>query len=120
MIVLVVGATGVLGRNVVPRLQERGHTVRAIGHVSAYYGQAGSPNEWNIGDRGGGTFAEVAELGEAYAQEVAYVTRTITTRLPDLPLWSEQMTINAAAAPGCCWRAPTIPAFSPRSHRCRR
>lgn len=30
MIVLVVGATGVLGRNVVPRLQERGHTVRAI------------------------------------------------------------------------------------------
>ncbi len=30
MKILVVGATGVLGRNVVPRLVERGHTVRAI------------------------------------------------------------------------------------------
>ncbi len=30
MHILVVGATGVLGRNVVPRLVERGHTVRAI------------------------------------------------------------------------------------------
>ena len=30
MHILVVGATGVLGKNVVPRLVERGHTVRAI------------------------------------------------------------------------------------------
>src|SRR4051812_43865006 len=30
MRVLVVGSTGVLGRNVVPRLLERGHTVRAL------------------------------------------------------------------------------------------
>ena len=30
MLALVLGATGVLGRNVVPRLQERGHRVRAV------------------------------------------------------------------------------------------
>jgi len=30
MIVFVIGATGVLGRNVIPRLLERGHTVRAV------------------------------------------------------------------------------------------
>lgn len=86
-----------------------GHTVRAIGHVSAYYGQAGSPDEWNIGDRGGGTFAEVAELGEAYAQAVSYVTQTITTQVPDSPLWSEQVTINAAAAPGEHRHRPPAP-----------
>ncbi|HXF64437.1 MAG TPA: neutral/alkaline non-lysosomal ceramidase N-terminal domain-containing protein [Caldilineaceae bacterium] len=84
----------------VRRRLRRGEPVRAIGKVSTYYGQPDRPNEWNIGDRGGGTFAEVAELGEAYAGEVAYVARTIPTGIPDLPFWSEQVVINAAAEPG--------------------
>lgn len=32
MKVLVIGSTGVLGRNVVPRLVENGHEVRALVH----------------------------------------------------------------------------------------
>jgi nucleoside-diphosphate-sugar epimerase len=35
MKVFVIGATGVLGRHVIPRLQERGHTVRAVVRQSA-------------------------------------------------------------------------------------
>jgi hypothetical protein len=77
-----------------------GQSVRAIGKVSTYYGEPDSPSEWNIGDRKGGTFAEVAELGEAFAQEVAFVADTIATKSPTTPLWSAQVTINAAADPG--------------------
>ncbi|MBI3957985.1 MAG: neutral/alkaline non-lysosomal ceramidase N-terminal domain-containing protein [Chloroflexi bacterium] len=76
------------------------HTVVAIGNVSAYYGAADDPQRWNIGDRGGGTFAEAAELGEAFAEEVAYIARTITTAPTSRPLWSESVVVNAAADPG--------------------
>lgn len=55
-------------------------------------------NKWSIGDRGGGTFEEVAELGDAFAEEVAYVASRIATS-PTGKLWSEQVTVNAAAAP---------------------
>ncbi|MEZ4863057.1 MAG: neutral/alkaline non-lysosomal ceramidase N-terminal domain-containing protein [Caldilineaceae bacterium] len=75
-----------------------GQTIWAIGNVSVYYGSKDDPNKWGIGDRKGGTFAEVAELGEAFAEEVAYVASRITTTR-ELPVWSEQVTVNAAAAP---------------------
>jgi len=77
-----------------------GHPIIAIGNVSAYYGSKDDLNAWNIGDRGGGTFAEVAELGDAFAAEVLHVAHTITTEVPAAPFWSEQVTVNAAADPG--------------------
>ncbi len=76
-----------------------GHTIVAIGDVSTYYGSADDPQRWNIGDRGGGTFAEVAELGEAFADEVLRVARRISTTVPSDSLWSEQLIVNAAMEP---------------------
>ncbi|MCB9152106.1 MAG: neutral/alkaline non-lysosomal ceramidase N-terminal domain-containing protein [Caldilineaceae bacterium] len=81
------------------RQQLRAHkTVRAIGNVSAYYGAADDPIQWNIGDRKGGTFAEVAELGDAFAEEAGYIAQRIVTT-DDAPIWSHQVTVNAAADP---------------------
>ena len=80
------------------RLQS-GHPITAIGEVSTYYGRPDDPNAWNIGDRGGGTFEEVAELGEAFAAEVLHVARALQTTVPATPLWSEQISVNAAADP---------------------
>jgi hypothetical protein len=100
-----------LVRGVRERLR-RGQPVRAIGKVSVYYGRADAPGEWNIGDRGGGTFEEVAELGEVYVQEVAYVAGTIATAVPAGRLWSEQATINAAAEPGEHPHRPPAPIVS--------
>ncbi|MCL4858178.1 MAG: neutral/alkaline non-lysosomal ceramidase N-terminal domain-containing protein [Caldilineaceae bacterium] len=77
-----------------------GQTIRAIGNVSAYYGKADDPNQWSIGDRGGGTFEEVAELGAAFADEVAYTAGRIQTTATPSAFWSEQVTVNAAADPG--------------------
>jgi hypothetical protein len=74
-------------------------TIIAIGQVSAYYGSHDDPKKWNIGDRGGGTFEEVAELGEAFVAETLRVARRIETKGPAGPLWSEQLTLNAAASP---------------------
>lgn len=74
-------------------------TIRAIGNVSAYYGPADDPNQWSIGDRGGGTFEEVAELGAAFAEEVAYTASRIGTTSPVRAFWSESVTVNAAADP---------------------
>ncbi|MEZ4733472.1 MAG: hypothetical protein R3E79_40770 [Caldilineaceae bacterium] len=75
-----------------------GQTIWAIGNVSAYYGSREESNTWSIGDRRGGTFAEVAELGDAFVEEVAYVAGRIATA-PTGNLWSAQVTVNAAAAP---------------------
>jgi hypothetical protein len=85
-------------------------TVRAIGEVSVYYGPRDDPQQWNIGDRGGGTFAEVAELGEAFTAEVLKVARRMATASPTAPLWSKQVSVNATADPG----EPTLepPAWS--------
>jgi hypothetical protein len=76
-----------------------GQTIWAIGEVSTYYGSPDDPNRWGIGDRGGGTFDEVAELGAAFAEEVSYIASRITTRNALPTIWSEQVTVNAAAAP---------------------
>lgn len=77
-----------------------GHPVIAIGDISVYYGQADDPASWNIGDRGGGTFEEVAELGEAFSEEALYVARHIRTTEPAAPAWSAQVTVEALADPG--------------------
>ena len=74
-------------------------TIRAIGDVSAYYGPADDPNQWNIGDRKGGTFAEVAELGDAFAEEVAYIAKRIVTTAGSRRSGPQQVTVNAAADP---------------------
>ncbi|MCS7221200.1 MAG: neutral/alkaline non-lysosomal ceramidase N-terminal domain-containing protein [Anaerolineae bacterium] len=75
-----------------------GHTVIA-GDLSAYYGSLDDPQRWNIYDRGGGTFEEAAELGEAFADEVLRVATRISTMTLADSIWSEQVTINAAADP---------------------
>lgn len=76
-----------------------GQTIWAIGNVSSYYGTKEDANKWNIGDRAGGAFEEVAELGDAFAEEASYIASRITTNaMPSI--WSEQVVINAAAAPG--------------------
>jgi hypothetical protein len=75
-------------------------TIWAIGNVSTYYGSPDDANKWSIGDRGGGTFEEAAELGAAFAEEVAYIARRITTAPLSTPIWAEQVTVNAAADPG--------------------
>jgi hypothetical protein len=85
-----------------------GKSVRAIGDVSTYYGPD-DKNGWSIGDRGGGAFEEVAELGAAYADEVAHLLQTITTKRPEEPIWAEQITINGAAAPGEHPERPSAP-----------
>lgn len=77
-----------------------GRPVQAIGNVSIYYGAADAPDRWNIGDRGGGTFAEVAEVGEAFAAEVLHTIQTIQTTAAISPCWAEQVIVNAAAEPG--------------------
>lgn len=75
-----------------------GHPVVAIGNVSAYYGAMDAPDRWNIGDRGGGTFEEVAEVGEAFATEVRHTVKTIATTA-SATCWAEQVMINGAADP---------------------
>jgi len=77
-----------------------GHPVLAIGDVSAYYGARTDPQSWSIGDRGGGTFAEVAEVGEAFATEVLHTIKTIQTTDAITPCWAEQVIVNAAADSG--------------------
>ncbi|MEM7531286.1 MAG: neutral/alkaline non-lysosomal ceramidase N-terminal domain-containing protein [Chloroflexota bacterium] len=90
-----------------------GHTVISIGNISANYGRLDDVDKdngaWSIGDRGGGTFEEVAELGAAYAEEVLYTVSRIQPRVPAQSLWSTTLTVNAAAQPG---EHPTAPKMS--------
>ena len=83
---------------------QSGRQVTSIGNISTYYGQPLSAElndiePYNIGDRKGGTFAEVAELGTAFAGEVLKVYNTIVTSGLIVPIWSEQLNLDAAAAP---------------------
>ncbi len=73
-------------------------TVRAIGEVSAYYGPADDPDPYNVGDRGGGTFAECAELGRAFQAEVLRVARRIATTDAPGRIWSESCRVDATQA----------------------
>ncbi len=70
-------------------------TVRAIGEVSAYYGVDDDPDQYNIGDRGGGTFAECEELGRAFRDEVLRVSRRIQTTETPGRIWTESLRVNA-------------------------
>ncbi len=74
-------------------------TVRAIGDVSTYYGAVDDPDPYNVGDRGGGTFAECAELGRAFRNEVLRVSRRIRTTATPGPIWVESMRVDARRAP---------------------
>jgi hypothetical protein len=77
-----------------------GHPVESIGEINSFYGRmdAGLPDAWNIGDRGGGTFTECETIGRAYSAEVMRVYRRIETR-PDVPLWIERVIVNGASGP---------------------
>jgi neutral ceramidase len=91
-----------------------GQTIWAIGDVSTYYGSPDDTNKWSIGDRGGGTFAEVVELATAFADEVAYTASRIPTTTPTQPFWSEQVTVNAAAEPDEYPERPAPPLITER------
>lgn len=73
-----------------------GQPVTSIGGISAYYGTPGDGVSYNIGDRQGGTFEEVAELGEAFAQEVLHVQRGIHPSDGFGPLWIQQRSVDAS------------------------
>lgn len=76
-----------------------GRPVVAIGDVSHYYGPRDAANRYNVGDRTGGTFAEVAELGDAFVAELWHVARGLTPTDHPQPLWASQTTISALAGP---------------------
>ena len=78
------------------RQQLRGtRTARAIGEVSAYYGPADDPDQYNVGDRGGGTFVECAELGLAFQDEVLRVARRVVTTDTPGQIWAESFRVDA-------------------------
>ncbi len=74
------------------------HPVGTIGDLTGFYGgyHRADPSNWNIEDRGGGTFLECETLALAYNAEVLRVWRTIQTST-ELPLWVERTTVNGAA-----------------------
>ncbi len=81
------------------RQQLRGtRTARAIGEVSAYYGPADDPDQYNVGDRGGGTFVECAELGLAFQEEVLRVARRVVTTDTPGQIWSKSFRVDATKA----------------------
>ncbi|MBA3869215.1 MAG: neutral/alkaline non-lysosomal ceramidase N-terminal domain-containing protein [Anaerolineae bacterium] len=76
-----------------------GHPVTSIGFVSNYYGyQKDAPDAWNIEDRGGGRFIECETIARAYNAEVMRVWRSVTTKTT-VPLWLDQVTVDAAVGP---------------------
>jgi neutral ceramidase len=76
-----------------------GHVVTSIGDISSYYGADGDPERWSIGNRAGGTFEEVAELGEAFTEEVLHILSGMAAQETSMPPWSEQITVPAIADP---------------------
>jgi len=90
-----------------------GHTVVAIGDIGYFYGPPDDPERWNIGDRRGGTFAEVEELAEAFASEAVRVARGIRCAPGTAPLWSRQVIVNAARDPGEPQREAVQPSLLP-------
>jgi len=66
-----------------------------------YYGTADTQPRYHIGDRNGGTFEEVEELGQAVAQEAWKVVGHIQVGEPSRPPWvgSARVGIRRADAP---------------------
>lgn len=61
-----------------------------------YYGQSNGVSDWHIGDRGGGTFDEARELGEATAREILHVMKSIPTELSIRDLWTERVILDGS------------------------
>jgi hypothetical protein len=74
------------------------------GGLALYHGRQGDISAWDIYDRGGGTFEEVADLGEAVASEALRVAAGIKTQGEVEKVWATQVTVNGA-------RRPDSPAF---------
>jgi neutral ceramidase len=64
-----------------------------------YFGDPRQKYEWHIGDRGGGTFDEAQELGEAVAAEITRVANTIGTASDRDGLWTAQITLDGSRQP---------------------
>jgi len=87
------GDVNPLTRSVTEKLRA-GYPVEAIGKVSHYYGSPSDAMAWNIGDRTGGTFEEVDEIGEVFCDEVLRVYRGLAPTLGWESMWIERVTID--------------------------
>lgn len=76
---------------------QSGRTVVSIGDISAYYGPKEQQERYNIGNRTGGTFAEVAELGDAFAAEVQHIYQGLQPGALQHAPWTEQIPVKAVA-----------------------
>jgi hypothetical protein len=89
------------------RLQD-GQTIES--GLDRYHGSKNETGTWNIYDRTGGKFEEVAELGAAVAGEVLRAARGVDTRGEVEGIWATRVTVNGA------WRPNSpefpLPAFS--------
>lgn len=77
------------------------YTIETMAEGTYYYGTADTQPRFHIGDRGGGTFEEVEELGRAVADEAWKIAQTVeTTERPRSP-WvaSARVRIRRADAP---------------------
>jgi len=63
------------------------YTIDTMAEDIHYYGTAGSQPRYHIGDRGGGTFEEVEELGQAVAEEAWKIAQTIQVDEPARLPW---------------------------------
>ena len=79
------------------QVRERLQSGISIGTMKGrlYYGNAGENFQWHIGDRGGGTFEEARELGEAVAGEILHLTKTTDARLKG-KAWSSRVVIDGS------------------------
>jgi len=75
-----------------------------VSGLSRYHGRKGDPGAWDIYDRGGGTFEEVADVGQAVANEALRAAAGIETGGEVERVWATQVTVNGA-------RRPDAPAF---------
>ena len=87
--------------------------VTSIGNISTYYGSNDHGHIYNIGDRRGGTFDEVAELGNAFVVEAMHVYRGLQPTPPGRAPWSKQIVVQAVRGPeepppGPSSRSPTV------------
>ena len=78
---------------------QSGRTIVSIGNISAYYGPETDTQAYGVGNRRGGTFAEVAELGDAFHSEALHIYRGLRPAALAQPVWSRQITVNAIADP---------------------
>lgn len=77
------------------------YTIDTMVKGTHYYGTANTQPRFHIGDRGGGTFEEVEELGQAVAEEAWKIAQAIQTDESPRPPWvgSARVKIRRADAP---------------------